>query len=215
MLTTITAMETTTSEMSTTSKVSMGKEDFLTLLVAQLENQDPLDPLDNAEFVAQLAQFSSLEQLIGINENMEESYALNSSSVGMQALGLLDREVVVEGNSLSLENGSATINYSLEGDADDVYIGIYDSAGELVLSESLGGQIGVENSYLWDGKDANGNSAQDGIYTFELEASGTEGAVNVVGHMTGTIDGINYNGNNPVLLMGGIEIGLEEIISVN
>lgn len=87
------------------SEVSMGKDDFLELLVTQLENQDPLDPADSKEFSAQLAQFSSLEQLYNINDNLAGLEGLTGEMERLGALNMLDKSVVVQGDSFKLEEG--------------------------------------------------------------------------------------------------------------
>lgn len=195
-------------------EASMGKDDFIKLLVAQLENQDPLDPLDNAEFTAQLAQFSSLEQLFDINKNLNDFQALQSALNNTGALNFLGREVRALGNAFSIDGGQKEIAYLLNGAADDVYMGIYNTAGDLVRRESLGALSAGDHTYLWDGRDANGVSVPAGVYTFEVAASGKEGPVESVGYITGEVDGISFESETPVISVNGVDIGSSDIKTI-
>ena len=195
-------------------KVSMGKDDFLKLLVAQLENQNPLDPLDNAEFTAQLAQFSSLEQLFDMNKNMEGLQSLQSSLNETQALNFLGREVEAAGDSFVYQGGEKELNFSVDAGAEEVYLGIYDSAGDLVRNESLGALSGGEHTYLWDGRDGKGNAIPVGRYSFDLAASGEDGPVKTETFIAGRVDGVSYAAAGPVLSIAGVEIDSEDIIKI-
>ena len=195
-------------------EVSMGKDDFLKLLVAQLENQDPLEPLDNAEFTAQLAQFSSLEQLFDVNNNIEGLQSLQSSLNETQALNFLGREVEAAGDSFVYQGGEKELNFSVDAGAKEVYLGIYDSAGDLVRNESLGALNGGEHGYLWDGRDSKGNTVPFGRYSFDLAASGEDGAVKTETFIAGRVDSVSYGATGPVLFVAGVEIDSEDIIKI-
>ncbi len=203
-----------TAQATKNEKVAMGKDDFLRLLVAQLENQNPLDPLDNAEFTAQLAQFSSLEQLFDMNKNMESLRSLQSSLNDSQALNFLGREVEAAGNSFVYRSGEKELNFSVDAGAKEVYLGIYDSVGDLVRNEPLGALSGGEHTYLWDGRDSNGNAVPDGRYSFELAASGEDGSVKTETFIAGRVDGVSYGAGGPVLSIAGVEIDSEDIIKI-
>lgn len=211
----ITAITNTDSvEAASGRSVSLGKEDFLKLLVAQLANQDPLNPMDNTELTAQLAQFSSLEQLFDINSNMKQFQSLQESLNETQTLGYLGREVIAEGDTLSLANGAAEVNYSLMNNSSDVRMGIYNAAGDLVKSASLGALSAGDQAYLWDGRDMNGIPMPDGLYTFELAASGDDGFVEAVGYITGMVDSIRYESGTPLLYVNGVQISIGDIKTI-
>jgi len=203
-----------TIEAAVPQEKTMGKDEFLKLFVAQMENQDPLDPLDNAEFTAQLAQFSSLEQLLGINKNLENNQEIQRSLNNSQSVAYLDREISAVGNSAILSDGTAMINYSLMNDATEVIIGIYDSQDDLVKSESVGQQSGGDQQFIWDGTDSNGQPLRDGIYTFAIGASGPAGEVETTGYITGRVNAISYEDGSAVLSVNGIEIKHEDIKSI-
>jgi len=212
MLDAIAAGETIT--VTKNEKTAMGKDDFLKLLVTQLENQDPLDPLDNAQFTAQLAQFSSLEQLFDVNKNMEGLQSLQSSLNEAQALNFLGREVEAAGSRFAYEGGDKELKFSVGDGAKEVYLGIYDSTGDLVRNEPMGAMSGGEHGYLWDGRDGNGNIMPFGTYSFELAASGDDGPVKTETFIAGRVDGVSYGSAGPVLSIDGVEIDSEDIIKI-
>ena len=112
----------------------MDKDAFLNLLVTQLQNQDPLNPTDSVEFTAQLAQFSSLEQLSNVNDNLEQLQNYQASINNSQAVSLIGKDITAKGNALQLKDGGpAGCNFSLDGSAAIVTISLYDSTGEFVM----------------------------------------------------------------------------------
>lgn len=147
---------------------SLGKDDFLKLLVTQLNNQSPLDPQDNSEFVAQLAQFSSVESLQNLNTSVNGIAGNYQSSQALQASSLVGRSVIAQTDS-TLVDSSKSFNGSLvvPSTSSDVSVGIYDSAGSLIKKVELGPQNAGNVDFIWDGTDAHGNKVESGIYTFK------------------------------------------------
>lgn len=195
----------------------MGKETFLKLLVAQLENQDPLSPMDNLEFTSQLAQFSSLEQLTDINKNIESLQAYQSTTNNAQAVSLIDKVITASGNSISVNNGTADeIMFELEGNAAGIIVSIYDSADNLINIIRGGNQNGGMNKVAWDGTDNAGKTVPDGLYTFEvLAADVNQDPVEVKTFLTGNVDRVIFKNNTPYLLTGNSEVPLENVVSVS
>jgi len=154
---------------------SMGMNEFLQLLVTQLQNQDPLEPISNEDFIAQLATFSSLEQLVNINGTMTELSMLQSSINNSQAVNLIGRQIVVVGNQLELSEGKAShASFSLNSPAETVTVEIKNGNGEVVRTIELGykgaGRVDVD----WDGRDNSGEMLEDGNYTFSISAVGKD-----------------------------------------
>jgi flagellar basal-body rod modification protein FlgD len=148
----------------------MGKEDFLKLLVAQLAHQDPLAPMENTEFVAQLAQFSSLEQLMGVNSNLGLLQVAQTAMTNSQVAGLIGREIEARGDTLNHTSGPEAINFDLSSSAKEVTVKVRDAKGNLIRTIDAGSRIGGVNSVTWDGKDSMGNTMPAGTYSVEVTA---------------------------------------------
>ena len=160
-------------EISSASDGKLGKNEFLTMLIAQLEHQDPLNPVDGTEFTAQLAQFSSLEELQDINNNIGKLQSLQSSIGNFQAVSYIDRTIEATGNTIQVSDGNTEeILFSLDRDTKSVYINIYDSYGRLVRDLEINSLTSGNQSFRWDGKNNTGDSVADGAYGFEVFATG-------------------------------------------
>ena len=199
----------------TSPEKELGRDQFLTLLIAQLKNQDPLNPLESADFTAQLAQFSSLEQLFGINESLdgiEEAVAARASD---NVLDYIGKSVKTLDNSIFVKNGTTESNvYELE-DAADVAISIRDDEGLEIRTIYAGWQDAGEHELIWDGKDSQGSVVGDGVYTFELEATDEEGfIVPYDTYLVGEVTGVTYYGGDPFLMVGDKLLAPENIIEV-
>jgi len=143
---------------------------FLKLLVTQLKNQDPMNPMENAEMTMQLAQMSTVEGINKLNSSMETLLSGYQAAQSMQATSLLGHSVLTEGNVLSLSGGSAVGAAELAGVADTVTVKVLGAGGQLLDTLDLGRQSAGEIRFGWDGVDANGNRMTDGTYTFSVSA---------------------------------------------
>lgn len=197
---------------------SLNKEDFLNLLVTQLKNQDPLNPLEGTDFTAQLAQFSSLEQLFDINENLSRMAAQRASLANIEALSLVGAKVMAPGDSLVLgEEGGALGRYSTK-EAANVKLTILDSTGKIVRTIQPGLVAAGEYDLNWDGLDDSGERCPAGDYRFVAEAtnlSGKKVAVNTF-HLS-VVTGVKFKGNEPYLVIGGAggtEVALSNLTEI-
>ncbi len=195
----------------------MGKDDFLLLLTAQLQNQDPLSPLDPTEFTAQLAQFSSLEQLLDINNNLEslQLYAMAGNNAAYA--DLIGKTVTASGGSLDVQGGavSGPLAFELEGDASAVFIDIYNESGTLVKSLIAGEHAAGHHTMTWDGRNDAGNQVDDGAYYYQIKA--TDANLNMVraqGLTKGVVEGVSYQNGTAMLMLGSREIPVGSIIKV-
>ena len=193
----------------------MGKEEFLQLLVAQLRNQDPMNPMKSDDFAAQLAQFSSVEQLININEGLtgQAQYtsalaqAMNSSS----AVGVIGREVLATGDRTQVAGGSAALEVDVGGTGGEATVRLYDSDDRLVGELDLGVVEGGRRTL-----DLDGLSVPDGAYRYEIDVTDTAGEpVSTTSYVSGVVNGVKYGDNGPVLLLGDIEITLSAVVEVS
>jgi flagellar basal-body rod modification protein FlgD len=200
---------------SVQKKATVGKDDFLKLLMAQLKNQDPLSPMESTEFTSQLAQFNSLEQLMQVNDALSE--IKNSLSVQGKddPLDYVGRKVKAAGNAITLKDQLADEGtYLLDEDA-QVSISIYNDQGREVRRIDGGWQSKGEHGVSWDGKDSAGKVLQDGGYTFEVQAKNARGAsVPVSGYVSGEATGVKYQNGVPLIMVGNRMITQEKIIEV-
>jgi flagellar basal-body rod modification protein FlgD len=211
------AATSSTSGLYSSGSKTLGKDDFLKLLVTQLQNQDPMNPTDSTEFVAQLAQFSSLEQLSNVNENLKVVQLFEQSINNAQAVNFVGKTVKASGSMFELGTGEThEIQYQLGEDADTVYVSIYNSSGEIVKKIEMDKMTAGKQSVVWDGKDENGNAAPAGTYSFSLQAKNKDGEImESAAFIEEIITGVSYHSGNTYLLAKGIEIPYAAIIEVS
>lgn len=194
----------------------MGKDDFLNLLIAQLQNQDPLNPTDSTEFTAQLAQFSSLEQLSNVNENLMELKNFQASINNSQAVSLIGKTITANGNSIQLsDDGPVKCDFELDGDAVLAVANIYDSTGKFVADFESNNLSAGQHSLFWDGTDNNGNRVAGGNYTFEILAADADGRdIAATTFFSGTVDKVTFDNSTTYLISGDQKIALGDVIEV-
>lgn len=196
---------------------SLGQDEFLTLLVAQLKNQDPMNPLNAEQFAAQLAQFSSLEQLIKINETLEGqtdgSAALMDAMNATTALSVVGRDVLAAGSALDItEGGAGPLVVGVGGEASSGTLKILDVDGEEVASMELG-ELGPGRQEIEIDQAISGLEPGRYSYTVELmDETGT--ALETQTFSRVHIDGVRYGPGGPVLISGDLEIPLSNVVEV-
>jgi flagellar basal-body rod modification protein FlgD len=196
----------------------LGEEQFLQLLVAQMQYQDPLEPMSNSEFVAQLAQFSNVEQLVGVNEGINYLYLSQQSMGNVQASSLIGKEVEVKSDELTVESTdtSKSAAFTLSDDAETVTVKFRNAEGDVVRAIDLGQQSAGEVQCEWDLLDGNGNKVSPGTYTVEVTATDIDGtAVTAETQVSGTVTGVSYESGVAELEIGDINAYLADIISVS
>ncbi len=187
---------------------------FLTLLTTQLKNQDPLEPLDSSEFTNQLVQFSSVEQNIATNQNLEQLLNLTFANFATDAVGYIGKEVVAESPTAILTDGTASWDYELAAPADKAQLFVTDAAGRLVHTSELQNVSGNQ-TFAWDGKDSNGRQLTDGAYTLRVVAQdAAENEINVTMKQAGVVSAVEFDNNTPVLTVNGSGIQLSDVITV-
>ena len=188
---------------------------FLTLLVTQLQNQDPLDPLDATEFTSQLVQFASVEQQIFQNSNLEKLLNLQETNQISQMVDFIGKRVEYFGQELSLEKGNAEFSYVMPSSVVDANVNISNSAG-LNVFFAKGDTTAGKHTVIWDGVDKNGNQQSDGKYSVLVSGTDPQGNLVTIEHMmVGSVSGAGVEESQVKLFIGeDIIIDQETIISV-
>ena len=194
----------------------LDRDAFLNLLVTQLQNQDPLNPTDSAEFTAQLAQFSSLEQLGNVNDNLKQLQDFQASINNSQAVTLIGKEITANGNSLNFAEGQpAGCQFKLDGKADLAVVSIYDHSGGFVKSFESQNLAAGQHTLYWDGRDQNGNLAASGNYTFEVLAADANGnSIETTTYFNGQVNKVVFENNTTYLIAGDQRVALGDIVQV-
>jgi len=210
--------DTTTSTSSSSS--TMGKDDFLKMMIAELKNQDPMNPMDGTQYASQLAQFSSLEQLTNLNDTMTASAATNTTLTqsinNMMVSNLIGKETKLSGGDIVL-NGQSSIDlgYNLPSQASSVEVNIYDSNGAIVKTIDSSKLSSGDSKLSWDLTDNNGSKLSNGNYTFKVTAADASGSsITASLYKYGTIDGVKFNSSGTVVLIDGAEYGISEIAEI-
>ena len=195
----------------------LGKDEFLKLLVTQLQNQDPMEPMSNSEFVAQLAQFSSVEQLVGVNEGLNMLGVQQMSMSNAQASSFIGREVQIRSDQLQVHDDDVDVSavFSLSGDASAVTVNIRDASGKVVRTLEVGAHPKGEAEVSWDLQDNNGVAVAPGSYRIDVVAEDEAGAsVQWEAKMRGLVDGVNYDAGYPELVIGSVKATMSDILGV-
>lgn len=188
---------------------------FLTLLTTQLRYQDPLEPMDSAEFTNQLVQFSQVEQSISTNSNLEKLLGFQGTNQAVAAIGYIGNTVEVLGDALPLIDSAATVNYVLPGNAETAKVLIFDATGTQVQSIE-GPTAAGKQTITWDGKDKDGAQLPDGAYTVVVAARNADNdTLDVSTSITAKVTGTQNDGTNTQLILGTVPVNLDKIISVS
>jgi len=213
--TTSTAATTSSGASATTANSAMNQlsgnfDTFLQLLTTQLQNQDPLDPMDSNQFTQQLVEFSQVEQQINTNTNLQTLITQGQSQSGAYATGYLGKVVTVSGGEGALTNGQAQWTYNLAAAATSTTLSVTNANGQVVYS-GAGQTAAGSNTFTWNGEDLNGNQLPDGTYTLAVNASNAGTAVTTTVSSSGTVSEVNMTGGTPQLVIGAMQVPLTSI----
>ncbi len=205
--------------MTNTPSQELGKEEFLQLLVAQLRHQDPLEPMQDTEFIAQMSQFSSLEQLINMNKNLTNSidldYMTSQSIANSMATSLLGKTITADSDMIYLSDDNAEINFNLAGAASEVKVSIYNEEGSLVNVLYDDFTAAGMNKIEWDGKSIDGLPVPQGQYRIAVEAVAADGSeISARPFMVGKATKVQYMNGAAYLLVDGAMVMLGDIVEV-
>jgi len=192
------------------STIAGNFQTFLTLLTTQLQNQNPLDPLDTNQFTAQLVQFAQVEQQLKSNDQLSTLVSLQQTAQNTQALQFVGQQVGVTGNTTALSNGSATWNLNVPKPATGT-ITITSATGQTVYSGNYSMDAGNQ-PFTWNGQDSSGLQWPDGNYTLSVTAQDASGqAVSIPTEIDATVDSADLTQTPPVLSIAGQNYTLDKI----
>lgn len=192
-------------------------DSFLLLLTTQLQNQDPTEPLDTNQFTQQLVAFSGVEQSVATNKNLEKLVSLNQSNQVGAAVGYIGKVVDTAGSQVSLKNGLAVFSVDVPVGAASVTVGITDSAGKPLYSETSNRVPAGQQDFGWNGENSfGGPKAPDGIYTYGVVARDAKGNVlETKTYTSGKVTAVSQDGDQTILtLTGGLKVPMDKVTAV-
>jgi flagellar basal-body rod modification protein FlgD len=201
---------------ATASAATFGKnfDTFLKLLTAQLQNQNPLSPMDTTQFTQQLVQFSSVEQSIRQNQNLETLIALQKSSQAGNAVSYIGKEVDINGDVVGLVGGAGVVTYELPEQASRTVINIYDKDGKLVRRMEGQNSAG-RNAVEWNGTSDTGAQLPDGDYKVEVVAQNAAAQnIKVSTVVTGVVSDVRFVSGSTMLTVDGVTLPLSQLGAV-
>jgi flagellar basal-body rod modification protein FlgD len=193
------------------SKTTDAQNRFLKLLTAQLKNQDPLNPLDNAQMTSQLAQISTVDGIERLNTTLQSLIADSANSQTLQAAAMVGHGVLVPGDSMALQSGSAWGGVDLATGADSVSVDITDSNGILMRTLDLGSVKAGAHTFSWDGKTNDNIAAADGNYTFTVTAKQGTAKVDAAALALGLVTSVTRNSSGLGINVGQQTFALADV----
>jgi flagellar basal-body rod modification protein FlgD len=197
------------------TRLSDNYDTFLVLLTAQLQNQDPLAPMDSTQFTQQLVQFSQVEQQIRTNEQLEGLVLQYQAASAGAALSYLGKDAIIEADETYLAGGAANWAYTLPSEASSMTIKVRDASGRVVYETTAQPRTPGEHLFTWDGTKTNGETAADGVYSIDIVARNAAGdTITPTVNVRETIMGVDFSGAVPLVITPAGTRGLDTIRSV-
>jgi flagellar basal-body rod modification protein FlgD len=197
-----------------TQQIAGNFQSFLTLLTTQLQNQNPLDPLDTNQFTSQLVQFASVEQELKTNDQLTTLVSLQQTAQSTQALGFVGKTAVVNGNTAALTNSSATWDLSIPANS-NLNISITSSTGQTVFTGSYAANAGNSQPFTWNGLGNDGTQYPDGQYKLTATAADSAGNnVAIATQIQGVVSSVDLTQSPPLLSINGQTYTVSQIQSI-
>ncbi|MDR1080139.1 MAG: flagellar hook assembly protein FlgD [Deltaproteobacteria bacterium] len=201
------------------SERQLGKDAFLTLLLTQLQNQDPFNPMEDTEMSAQLAQFSQLEQLTNLNTNVTSMGGYIQAQNQFQTLSLIGKDVKAQTNLMSVTNGEQDTSVKLElSENAKIQVYVVDSAGNQIRMYDWGMTQAGTYEFNWDGKDSKGTKVADGVYQFQVTGTSTSGETltdGVLPEISGKVSSVSFDEyGQPIVHVGYAQMALTQVMEI-
>ena len=197
---------------------AINKQEFLELFVTQLKNQDPMSPQDPSEFTAQLAQMTSLEQLVNIKDGLDLLAIAQTAGTSAQMVSFIGRDVAFNGGVVEWTANSSPVDirYNLSSPASELTVEISDASGQVIETRKLGAQGVGPQTFVFDGKKANGSALTPGAYTVSITSKSSTGErIEVPLRATGRVESVTFTAGYPQLVLAdGRVLGLAQVSEV-
>ncbi len=205
----------TTKESSKGSN-TMDKDAFLKLLVAEIQNQNPLEPMDNQKFVEQMTQFTTMEQMTNMSSSFQDFIDASKATTKIQAASVVGKYAVIEGNEIKFKGNSAEgIVFNVE-EGGEVLIRIKSPNGDVIREESLGFKEAGIHGYQWDGRNDSGTIQTEGTYNYDLVSIDSTGKEKSFGGVDGgTVEAIQFVDDSIYVIVNGQKYNFEDIIEIS
>jgi len=198
-----------------TTKKDLDKEAFLRLLTTQLKNQDPLEPMKDRDFIAQMSQLSSLEQIMNMSKSVQSFVDTAAQLYRTQAVSMIGKTAVVKSNTITVSNGVPEVKTFKLDAAANIVVRIYDEKGTFIKEQKLGNVEAGMQLLAWDGKDENGIKVKDGKYTFKILRVTENGNFDEIPSVeSGTVSGVQFDGNKINLVVNSKIYDISEISEI-
>ena len=193
-------------------------DDFMNLLVAQLRYQDPMEPMDNNEFISQTTSFTQLEQLTKMSQSFEDftdTFKKDTSDNLLSGASFLGKEIRYSTSNMELKDGKADIKFNLPSGVTDLNVSVYDSMGNIVSAFTPENVEVGENNIIWNGVSTDGSQLPDGIYTYKVNAKNANGDdINIFTFAEGVVDGVSSVDGKLLMNVGNQHVDYNLIYSV-
>lgn len=196
---------------------SLGEQDFLTLMTAQLQNQDPMQPMDNSQMLSQLAQFSTVSGITALQTSFSSLSSALTSNQTLQASGLIGHSVLVPSSTMAFDGSSSVNAGATVTSSGDLQISIADASGRLVRNIDLGTHAVGLSTFQWDGKDNSGNTVAAGNYNFTANVVNGTTAQAAAGLVAGNVNSISVDSSGALTLnlQGLGSVAMSQVRQIN
>jgi flagellar basal-body rod modification protein FlgD len=190
----------------TAENMNEAQDRFLKLLVTQMKNQDPLNPMDNAQVTTQMAQISTVTGIGQLNDTIAGFLSKLTGMESLQGASLAGHQVLVSGNSIELAGGTAAGGFELDKAVDGATLSVMDAAGRRIYQGNLGAKSAGVHSFTWNGLTTTGDKAAEGRYTFKIEANAAGAAVPATTLAFGRVNGVTPASSGLQLDLGSLGV---------